>query len=93
MTTKTYYIVCDIKSIPQDSVNITDFCLKGKERVILKISSRILSQVKRYDKHGFDGCSNEQWGTRLAVDVLNENIQRWWPIKTILKVYRYGEII
>jgi hypothetical protein len=93
MKTKACYIVCDIKTIPQDSVNISDFCLKGKERVILKISSRILSQVKRYDKEGFDKYSNEQWGTRLATDVLNENLERWWPIKTILKVYRYGELI
>lgn len=92
MTTKTYYIICDIKSIPKDLVTINDYWLKNRERVILKITPRLLSQIKRYDKDGFVN-NNEQWGTRLATDVLNDNAQRWWPIKTILKLYRHGQTV
>ena len=91
MSTKYCFIVCDIDRIPPDIV-ARDYWLGKKHRVILKITTRVLSQVKKYEKDGFKDQSI-RWSTRKAEDILNNEGERWWALSTIIDLYRYGTLM
>jgi hypothetical protein len=91
MSTKYCFIICDINRIPPD-IPITDYYLRDKKRIILKITTRVLLQIKKYEKDGFKDQSI-RWMTRKAEDILNDNGERWWSVNTIVNLYRYGEVM
>jgi len=85
MKTKTYLICYELDQLPEMLKKW--HYIKGKERIILQLSSRLYSQMKSISE---ERKSSLRYRDRLVTDILNDSAARWWPAELVWEIVHRG---